>query len=736
MKYTPKYLLPAVIALSCALATPVYAADTDNDGVDDAIDNCLGKSNTDQRDTDGDGFGNRCDGDLNNDGKTNSLDLGLFKKKLGSTNPDADFNGDGIVNAADTSLLQQLSQKVPGPTAIKANPALIANPPKVSSVKIIPLTAPLPNGNNGTVYATVASGSAITGNTIVVWPKGGPIPLNDLGISPDQNAGDSVFTGNGKIDFADLDAREAALASRISALSNPTVSFFNGRELIATKPFSTASSANTSGNTVVSNGSITGFPFLEQVQLPMTFDASKVLLINHKNVVGDPSRTFDPCNTANTGNNTTSSVDNVWSFKTLMANMSPNPNNPAVVQQFVHQWLQHWMQNSSVNSFTIPARTNIQNFFPGWDGVNATTLNMNLLPFRLLAIVNRIDLEGGGGYGSATTAFQPGETRFVFGLVKVNANGSCPASPAREMTAILEYGDPDFGHCSFFDFNWRAWQWLSLENEVLGSPNYNSALQSITDTVTQPGVSVPKINGSALNQLRTNDHAFNSVGDTEVELREFVLGTNGNLQPDTIKQTPDRPTFDNTQILANFIEQNASDILNESHLVPLAFNGMPFRAASVRYNGTSFWDAPIDPNNLPQTLLECEFDTPFAPCYQTNITDTLGLGLPDIIQSESRHKFSLHACDDCHARETNTTFFHIHPLSPLGTSPAIMNAMASGFLKGVVVIDPSPSNGFQLVRGFQDLVRRGQILEEKAFRSCTPFMMLGAGINPPLNFPH
>jgi len=33
--------------------------------------------NTSQLDTDGDGFGNLCDGDLNNDGNTNTLDLNL-----------------------------------------------------------------------------------------------------------------------------------------------------------------------------------------------------------------------------------------------------------------------------------------------------------------------------------------------------------------------------------------------------------------------------------------------------------------------------------------------------------------------------------------------------------------------------------------------------------------------------------------------------------------------------------
>jgi hypothetical protein len=109
--------------LLLALAAPVYAADRDGDGVEDMFDNCLAVANADQRDTDADDFGNRCDQDLNNDGKVNSLDLGLFKKKLGTADPDADFNGDGSVNAVDTALLQQAMLKAPGPTGYPLDPS-------------------------------------------------------------------------------------------------------------------------------------------------------------------------------------------------------------------------------------------------------------------------------------------------------------------------------------------------------------------------------------------------------------------------------------------------------------------------------------------------------------------------------------------------------------------------------------------------------------------------------------
>lgn len=89
--------------------------DSDIDAIANKYDNCSRKANADQRDTDGDGFGNLCDADLNNDGATNAADLGLFRLAFGSTNADADFNGNGVVNAADTAIFRSLFGAPPGP---------------------------------------------------------------------------------------------------------------------------------------------------------------------------------------------------------------------------------------------------------------------------------------------------------------------------------------------------------------------------------------------------------------------------------------------------------------------------------------------------------------------------------------------------------------------------------------------------------------------------------------------
>ncbi|MEO1574580.1 MAG: proprotein convertase P-domain-containing protein, partial [Pseudomonadota bacterium] len=82
-------------------ATAPVAADSDGDGIADDVDNCTLAANPDQTDSNGDGFGNACDADLNNDCVVNVVDLGLLRSVFFTADADADFNGDGIVNVVD-----------------------------------------------------------------------------------------------------------------------------------------------------------------------------------------------------------------------------------------------------------------------------------------------------------------------------------------------------------------------------------------------------------------------------------------------------------------------------------------------------------------------------------------------------------------------------------------------------------------------------------------------------------
>lgn len=111
-------------AVDVDLTAALYAdigwvlVDEDSDLIPDINDNCRIESNTDQRDTDGDGFGNLCDADLNNDGVINAGDLGLLRDRFFSTDPDADFNGDGVVNASDLAIMRGSFFGSPGPSGV------------------------------------------------------------------------------------------------------------------------------------------------------------------------------------------------------------------------------------------------------------------------------------------------------------------------------------------------------------------------------------------------------------------------------------------------------------------------------------------------------------------------------------------------------------------------------------------------------------------------------------------
>ena len=103
-------------------------ADRDGDGVEDARDNCRDIPNPDQRDTDGDGFGNACDPDLDNDGVVSTRDSGDGRSDLGriahakSTGyyiPDCDLDGDGKVDDRDYERAGLFAELPPGPSGLK-----------------------------------------------------------------------------------------------------------------------------------------------------------------------------------------------------------------------------------------------------------------------------------------------------------------------------------------------------------------------------------------------------------------------------------------------------------------------------------------------------------------------------------------------------------------------------------------------------------------------------------------
>ena len=97
------------------VAGAAWAGDADGDGIDDGADNCPLAANASQVDADGDGAGNACDGDYNNDGVVNDEDMAILRGAFGTSEgdegfvPAADYDDDGLIDGSDFGVFSGLA---------------------------------------------------------------------------------------------------------------------------------------------------------------------------------------------------------------------------------------------------------------------------------------------------------------------------------------------------------------------------------------------------------------------------------------------------------------------------------------------------------------------------------------------------------------------------------------------------------------------------------------------------
>jgi hypothetical protein len=433
---------------------------------------------------------------------------------------------------------------------------------------------------------------------------------------------------------------------------------------------------------------------------------NKSLLITDLSVVEDPRRTWDPCR-PNRGTKM-----GAWTFGRLMTDVCNQPASGVHPGEFARRWLRSWQHDLSINFDAVTNRNaeilaNVINDWEQASGGPGAPLDLSIAPFRLLAIVNRVDLRSNPGYtgnpeGGCEAPCVGGEGRFVFSLVPTRnsnwqgggttggttgggwrpPNWNGPGNPpgwggwegqpevcdGAPFVVIFEYCVPKRTCEEIKDY---AMQWYALANINFGVA-FNNALQAITDQFAAAGADPSRQpNLSALNQLRVNE-----LLREPWDMREWRLFSNdsdaGWLREVTTKQTPDFDLNFSAKI-TDYALANAAEILASQDTVPLQFRGQPFLGGNAPMPTVNFfWDGPQPTGTIP---------------------------------TEIRHRFSLNTCNGCHAGETGTPFLHVSPRA------AGVEAALSDFLTGRNMPKLDPADHVTR-RFFADLKRR----EDDLFR--------------------
>jgi hypothetical protein len=573
---------------------------------------------------------------------------------------------------------------VEAPSSLKASDFRL-NPPVVEDFTVKKLTE-----DKELVAVRFAADKRLR-KTVTINPGGEPIVLHDDGLNGDEKAGDHVYSAILPSEWDSLAAQQDRLLAELKQKNAPlTVPVFHGREVVAETPIY---ADEVSGDHA--SGIVKAFPFGAGALL---VNANESLFVTDPSVVQDPTRTFDPC----TGMGATMGK---WTFGYLMTAMANTPVTGVDPSDFVMNWLKTWEVPQTVNGFTVPPRLiMIQTIIDMWPKLADGRLDLTKAPLKLSAIVNRIDLAANPAYGQAGGA----EGRFIFTLMSNGGGGDndC-ALPHNLFTVILEYGVP-IANCHGLQ-SW-AQQWLNLQNFTLGSPQYNAALEAITEQFAAANANPSRFNGSALDQLRTDQFSDTSEDESNWELREFNILTNHQLNDVTVKQTPDTSTFieggPKNNDMVQWINQNRATVAINIDTVPdsLPSPGGPFLGGSAPNAGandlgTVFWNATA--NTTP------------------------------ISTEGARHQFSLNTCNGCHGGETATNFRHVLENNANVNGGA---ASLSDFLTGknmpvtvpLTLGTALPSPGTQTIPPnssdpkytYGDLLRRAQILYEDANSTC------------------
>jgi hypothetical protein len=617
-------------------------------------------------------------------------------------------------DASDPSSPDAGLDAPPGVLAAEALPETLADLPLSDAIDtwIQLLPEPTARGENVVVHVALPPplDPALAATLVRVLGEGeAPLllyrsdALAELGIVP-ASPGPGYWATFVELDASELERRES-IEAQLAASEQPSDTYveFRGRSPVALRIGVDFSGAAFSGGALAALGPCPVMPASTLARW------QESLMITDLAVVQDPTRTWDTC---------TSSGDpaGVWTFHHLMSELAAGAVPPVSVDEFTTEWLETWLNDQIINGDVVAARPNMFGLvIEPWaaaSGVTATLvttgtsvqvdlsgpLDWAKAPFRLAAIVNRIDLgaNDGGGYAGALTAGSQnaGELRFVFGVL----DPGCAPLP---FSVIFEYGVPR-QDCE--DIRDWAVAWTELNDPSLlppFDPAWLAQLEVMTESVVKFGAAPSKGNDNALNQMRTNENAL----DGQWEMREFTLTVestatlpndtpaDGFLRPHSVAMTPNDSTFSaaGDPMIDLFVGSEVVPAVGSpttlpadcrsSHVVPLEYLGQDFRGGNAFVGPVNFWESSPTGGGLAQLC--------------------------------ARHEFSLETCSGCHFDDTTTFFLHVDPQ----TIPASLSNFLTGGTSGIhSVVEPQTPS--VVTWTFADLERRYHRLYEIACAPC------------------
>ena len=562
--------------------------------------------------------------------------------------------------AAIAGVLLTVSLQVACQEPPRFDPDLARNAPPVTEATVELLAKPVGTAN---VILRVQFTDGRSGTAVPIdGGAGRPVNLLDDGRAPDEKARDGIYTALVNVDVERFNAQVQRLREVGSHIDSIPV--FDIRHLLETVPFRPELLQPLKVGVRAPAPHHSGFS--------ISVDASRSLMVTDPGVVDDAANTFNFCTNGGT-------MLGPWTFGRLMTEIANEPVtgiDPAVLAE---HWLTEWQSTQNINSFMIPSRPGAAGVLSVWPRLPNGRLDLARAPFRLLAIVNRLDLRDNTLYGGTNG----GEARLVFGALNCGPNAQQSQGEPVEFLVIFEYGIRRSGCAGVKDW---AQKWLDLGALMPGSPAYNTALKQLTDQFTLRDADPTRLpNRSALRQLRSNE---DYLRPPIWELREARICTSSStcswlLEHDTTAQTPD-VSLQHSSSLVNYINDNEAAILAGTHVVTLKYPvNWPF--------GGNFLGGGIKPGagfpwNGPQN----------GPSFIVNLA--------------ARHLFALATCNGCHTVETDTSFVHISPRFAGSAS------QLSGFLTGITTTDPVDHTSHT----FNDLQRRAIHLDATAHMSCGP----------------